>query len=67
MYPDVDKVYRKAVTAAATVLVPLTNQFYGDRTCREGPFGHLWAISTHIEDVAPKEMQKLLHGFMKQK
>jgi len=35
------------------------NQFYGDRSgTYEDPFGHVWTIATHIEDVSPEEMTK---------
>ncbi len=54
---DVDAVAAKAVAAGAKVLIPVADQFYGDRSGRfADPFGHLWIISTHIEDVPPEEM-----------
>ena len=41
----------------ATVVRPLENQFYGDRSATfDDPFGHRWTIQTHIEDVSPEEM-----------
>jgi len=56
---DVDKVFASAVKAGATVRRPLSNQFYGDRTGGiTDPFGHSWYLATHIEDVAPEEMEK---------
>jgi PhnB protein len=56
---DVDAVFRKAVSAGASVRKPVMDQFYGDRSGQlEDPFGHLWWIATHKEDVAPDEMQK---------
>ena len=56
--PDVDAVVDRAVAAGATVKMPVVDQFYGDRSGRiEDPFGHLWMIATHIEDVPPAEMQ----------
>jgi PhnB protein len=43
------------------------DQFYGDRSGTvEDPFGHVWTISTHKEDLAPEELQKRLEAFMKQ-
>lgn len=55
--PDVDKVFRQALDAGATELRPLENKFYGDRMgMLKDPFGHQWAIGTHIEDVSPEEM-----------
>ena len=56
--PDVDAVVDRAVAAGATVKMPVADQFYGDRSGRiEDPFGHLWMIATHIEDVPPDQMQ----------
>ncbi len=56
---NVDKVFAKAVAAGATVQRPLANQFYGDRTGGVvDPFGHVWYLATHIEDVAPDEMER---------
>jgi PhnB protein len=47
----------RAVAAGATVLRPVEDQFYGDRLGQfEDPFGHHWAVATHIEDVSPEEM-----------
>lgn len=57
--PDVDAAFKQAVDAGATVKRPLTNQFYGDRSGTvEDPFGHLWTLATHVEDVSPEEMDK---------
>jgi PhnB protein len=56
---DVDAFAKQAVAAGAKELRPPTNQFYGDRSgTYEDPFGHIWTISTHIEDVSPEEMMK---------
>jgi len=61
---DVDAFFDKAVAAGAKVLIPLANQFYGDRSGRlEDPFGHVWLVSTHIEDVAPEEMQRRMAAY----
>ena len=55
--PDVDRVVERATAAGAKTLKPVQDQFYGDRTgFIQDPFGHLWGIATHIEDVAPQEM-----------
>lgn len=54
---DVDAVYDRAITAGATSLRPVMDQFYGDRSGQFlDPFGHRWNVSTHIEDVSPDEM-----------
>ncbi len=55
--PDVDQVFERAVAAGAKILKPVQDQFYGDRSgFIQDPFGHLWGVATHVEDVAPKEM-----------
>lgn len=57
--PDVDDVIRRAVSAGAKILKPVEDQFYGDRSgFIQDPFGHLWAIATHVEDVSPEEMNE---------
>jgi PhnB protein len=56
---DVDTTFTKAVNGGAKVQRPVADQFYGDRTGGvEDPFGHLWYIATHVEDVSPEEMKK---------
>jgi PhnB protein len=54
---DVDAVVKQAVDAGATIEMEIANQFWGDRfgTVAD-PFGHLWSIATHVEDVPPEEM-----------
>jgi PhnB protein len=55
----VDKLSSRAIAAGAKVVRPVQDQFYGDRNgTLEDPFGHLWHISTHIEDVPPEELSK---------
>lgn len=62
LYVYVDKVdaaFARAVEAGATSIMPPTDMFYGDRMgTLKDPFGHLWTLATHIEDVSPKEMAK---------
>ena len=54
---DVDGTVKQAVDAGAKIERPLQDQFYGDRTGTiQDPFGHVWTIATHIEDVSPEEM-----------
>lgn len=63
---DVDSLTAKAVAAGAKVLRPLQDQFYGDRSGSiKDPFGHVWTVSTHKEDVSPEEMDKRLEELMK--
>ncbi|ONN64069.1 VOC family protein [Herbaspirillum sp. VT-16-41] len=54
---DVDAVFSQAIAAGAVQLRPVQNQFYGDRsgTLRD-PFGHVWSIATHIEDLSNEEI-----------
>lgn len=57
--PDVDRVVERAVSAGAKILKPVQDQFYGDRSgFIRDPFGHLWGIATHVEDVSPQEMEE---------
>ena len=60
LYVDqVDVVTQKAEAAGAKILRAPKDQFYGDRTATlTDPFGHQWTVATHVEDVAPEEMQK---------
>jgi len=63
---DVDAFFEQAVAAGAKVLIPIADQFYGDRSGRlEDPFGHVWLISTHVEDVSPEEMNRRMEAFSK--
>lgn len=55
---DVDSLFRTAVAAGAKERKQVQDQFYGDRAGQlQDPFGHLWWVATHKEDVAPDEMQ----------
>jgi PhnB protein len=56
---DVDAVVARAVSHGAKLTRPVENQFYGDRSgTLVDPFGHTWHIATHIEDVAPDEIDR---------
>jgi PhnB protein len=56
--PDVDARFAKAVAAGGMVMNPLKDQFYGDRSGTiTDPFGHIWTIATHTEDVSEAQMQ----------
>jgi uncharacterized glyoxalase superfamily protein PhnB len=56
---DADAVAAQAVAAGATMLMPPTDQFFGERSCRlRDPFGHTWLVGQSIEDVTPQEMQR---------
>ena len=56
---DVDTVFNRAVTAGASVKEAVQDKFYGDRTgTLTDPFGHVWHVSTHKEDVSAEEMER---------
>jgi PhnB protein len=56
---DADAVVARAVSAGAKILKPVQDQFYGDRSgFIQDPFGHLWGVATHKEDVSPQEMEE---------
>lgn len=62
---DVDAMTERAVAAGATIVRPLQDQFYGDRSSTlTDPFGHQWTLATHKEDVAPDEMQRRMDAMM---
>lgn len=58
---DVDAMFARAIAAGATVKRPVENQFYGDRTgVLVDPYGHVWSIATHVEDVSSEEIARRL-------
>jgi PhnB protein len=64
---DVDARFNQAVAAGAKPLRPVEDQFYGDRSgTLEDPFGHVWTISTHKEDLTPEEIHRRAEAAMKQ-
>jgi PhnB protein len=66
--PDVDAQFKQAVAAGATVVMPVADQFYGDRNGTvSDPFGLKWTLGTHKEDVSPEEMKKRMQAMMKPK
>ncbi|MFT4173190.1 MAG: VOC family protein [Rhodocyclaceae bacterium] len=55
---DVDAVFAKAIAAGAEALRPVHVEFYGDRTgTLRDPFGHVWHVSSRVEDVPPDELR----------
>ena len=56
---DVDALFAQALAAGASTLRPVQDQFYGDRsgTLRD-PYGHVWTLATHVEDVSPEEIDR---------
>jgi len=62
---NVDAVIQKAADHGAKLLRPIKNQFYGDRSgSLLDPFGHMWSVATHVEDVSPEEMRKRMSAAM---
>ena len=56
---DVDDTFQRAVSAGGTIKQALADKFYGDRSGTvTDPFGHVWMIATHIEDVSEEEMMR---------
>jgi PhnB protein len=62
--PDVDQLARRVIAAGATVVRPVADQFYGERSGQfRDPFGYTWVVSTHKEEVSPEEMQRRSQEF----
>jgi PhnB protein len=64
---DVDATTKQAIAAGAKVLRPVADQFYGDRLGMVAdPFGHIWSIATHKEDLSPEEIQRRAAAHLQQ-
>lgn len=60
---DVDAFTTRAVAAGATVTMPVTDMFWGDRYGQlEDPFGHHWSVATHVRDVTPAQMHEAMQA-----
>jgi PhnB protein len=56
---DVDAAFQRAVDAGATATMPPEDMFWGDRfSTLTDPFGHVWNLATHIEDLTPEEIEE---------
>jgi PhnB protein len=65
---DVDALFNRAVKSGAREDMALSNMFWGDRYGKfTDPFGHQWGVATHVEDVAPDEMQRRFEEMNKQR
>jgi PhnB protein len=65
---DVDAIFTQAVNAGASEVKPVEAQFYGDRMgTLKAPFGHIWFLSTHKEDLDPEEIQERAEALFKPK
>ena len=55
---NVDAAFERAVSAGASVKMPVMDMFWGDRYGKvQDPFGHNWSLATHIRDMSPEEIQ----------
>ncbi len=62
---DVDAAYARALEAGASEAAAPEDMFWGDRFARVvDPYGHAWAIATHVEDVEPEEMGRRFEAMM---
>ncbi len=60
----VDDIFKQALASGAEEVQPIKDQFYGDRSgTLKDPYGHVWTISTHVEDVAPDEMRRRVEQY----
>jgi len=56
---EVDSIFKQAINAGATEQRAVENKFYGDRMgTLVDPYGHIWHIGTHVEDVSAEEMER---------
>ncbi len=63
---DVDGLFAQAIEAGGTEQRPIVDQFYGDRSgTLEDPFGHIWTIATHKEDLSPEQINTRFEEMMK--
>jgi len=63
---DADATYKRALESGGTSIMEPATQFYGDRNAGiQDPCGNSWWIATHVEDVAPEEMNKRAAAHMK--
>jgi len=66
-FENVDDIFKKALAAGATQKMPLADQFWGDRYGQVvDPYGIRWSLGTHIRDVTPDEMKKVMEDMSKQ-
>jgi PhnB protein len=62
---DVDEAFQRSVEAGAKAVAEPEIHFYGDRVATiDDPFGHRWSIGTHVEDIAPAELEQRATNLM---
>jgi PhnB protein len=65
--PNCDEVFKRAILYGAKALMPVADQFWGDRFGQVvDPFGHVWGIATHKEELSPAEMTERTNAWMAQ-
>ncbi len=68
MVPDVDAAFARAISAGATVVMPVADQFWGDRYGQlQDPFGHRWSLATPVKTLTPDEIAENLRKMEQQK
>ena len=61
---EVDAAFERAVKAGAEVRMPVQDMFWGDRYGQlADPFGHIWSIATHKEDLTPQQIEERAKEF----
>ena len=64
---DVDAVAERALAAGCRVVLPMEDQFCGNRSCYVAdPYGHNWYLATHTEDMSSEEMYRRAHDAIRQ-
>jgi PhnB protein len=64
---NADICFQAALTRGAKEIKPLADQFYGDRSgTLTDPFGHVWTVATHVEDISPEEMERRAREYEQQ-
>jgi PhnB protein len=68
VYQDnVDAAWKRAIDAGAKEIMPLADQFWGDRAgCFEDPFGHSWWLAQHVKDMTPEELRQAAESHFSQ-
>jgi PhnB protein len=68
LYQDnVDTAWKRAIDAGGKQIMPLADQFWGDRAgCFEDPFGHRWWLAQRIQDLSPEELKQAADQFFSQ-
>lgn len=64
---DADSVFDRAVKAGAEKMTAVEDTFWGDRMgMLKDPYGHVWSVATHTEDLSHEQMEQRMHEFMAQ-